>query len=1349
MVRKGYLKSPSGINLLQQCKTTIGKGNCDVVIEDNSIDQQHAIIEYSINEDCFVLHDLNSAQGTYVNDCRVQNAAVRLAPGDVIRFGYTGKPYELQIDDASTMTKYLPVQQRPSWDSPIQIVVSSPRSERSSTLPLINLTSSAAMMTPQKSSCVYPHPPLHCRSYGPDATPQVSGHGTISFSNIDHKKSSQEDWLSSSNSNAEHIVREKETKIIQMGDEINRLALFEQESKRKDSTISCLREDLAHLQERLANEKQLTSTQVFQKLQAVEKEICSRRNEVAVLRQQLDATNTCLNSSPTLTAKLTDSEKKVHTLRQELDKSKREYGMSQGLVQSLQKEIQTKESVFNKMKAELDHLKKEFKKKDVQLSSMSSKFTRITEDRTKDDMIEALKKETKDLKIKLKTLESRATDQVGLLQTYKEEIVRFKSKTDEAANEKKHLITEHDDLKQKYYELQRKERILRVDLEQSQSRLDRFRMRILHTVYAAPGLNAPDDLQSTDDNVLVNDIKKLIAFRSDLKDQVHSLQNEMKALQSFKGDIDSSKETCTNALEDIIKHLSEKGHHSRVLKNQADLLSSLSLTDDNVSWIYKSFVTFLNCEIQWVSVLDEALQKAGYDISITDQNPSVYVNDLHRALDAEKEAHKNAMASYKDLESQHHKELQSNINKLLIEHEEKLNAEIERVRMEEKALYEESLKNAANVEEEKCFKALNEEREKIRSANLGIEQLQKLLLEKQSREGELESMIQQARENIEKHKNKEQMLQEELAELQRNFKLEMLSKTENFEQMKKNYETDIKQYKEEIHQHSITIVSMEKQVQALTKQYQDSENQLKNYLEKIKEAERRRNPTPPPQQMVDPDLAQQIQFLKSELLHANHEINMQQSTITALRRDLTGAQARISDMTGELSESQKRELEYNRNLCKNQETELNSIRQKLLKMSGLVDSQKDQIEKLHKELKEKDTLTLKQRTEAVEQKDNVKDLQHQLEQEKSKSDKQTQAKSTEGKITLELSSVGAQCRGDRHEEIIFRQREALAELRARIKALEQIRPPLPSQEQALQQVILLKKELAEIRAKQAIEEDRHFQAQMSLDKEVVDSHQQLRSATTQASIERTSREQLQNSLESSEKNYFDLLNSVSSLLGVNSLQGAGSMQHLPPDEREKLSQSRRMDCNQITSSVKSVIQQLDRKEQLLQGYEKDLGKLREAESFASHKSSRVEVLSRQLMEKAEEIDHLREALSQTNESLEIERRLNKSIKQRQTFYLENLDYRRPPPQGKSTYTSEFDSTKREMTKKKRNDKVKRKQYEINVLKQRVLGNERELCDTTARLINMGRSSQPGSSDEISNIYRLREKSREEDLLSET
>lgn len=53
-----------------------------------NVERQHAIIEYDEAQGCFVVQDLNSAHGTYINDCRVQNAAVRLAPGDVVRFGY-------------------------------------------------------------------------------------------------------------------------------------------------------------------------------------------------------------------------------------------------------------------------------------------------------------------------------------------------------------------------------------------------------------------------------------------------------------------------------------------------------------------------------------------------------------------------------------------------------------------------------------------------------------------------------------------------------------------------------------------------------------------------------------------------------------------------------------------------------------------------------------------------------------------------------------------------------------------------------------------------------------------------------------------------------------------------------------------------------------------------------------------------------------------------------------------------------------------------------------------------------------------------------------------------------------
>jgi len=39
-------------------------------------------------------------------------------------------------------------------------------------------------------------------------------------------------------------------------------------------------------------------------------------------------------------------------------------------------------------------------------------------------------------------------------------------------------------------------------------------------------------------------------------------------------------------------------------------------------------------------------------------------------------------------------------------------------------------------------------------------------------------------------------------------------------------------------------------------------------------------------------------------------------------------------------------------------------------------------------------------------------------------------------MTAELAVVGSQCRGERHEQVIARQRDALVELRAKIRVLE-------------------------------------------------------------------------------------------------------------------------------------------------------------------------------------------------------------------------------------------------------------------------------------------------------------------------
>lgn len=66
--------------------TTVGKReNNDIALADKTVSRNHLEIEY--NSDSFLLRDLNSTNGTYINGTKVKEAY--LAPGDIIKIGNT------------------------------------------------------------------------------------------------------------------------------------------------------------------------------------------------------------------------------------------------------------------------------------------------------------------------------------------------------------------------------------------------------------------------------------------------------------------------------------------------------------------------------------------------------------------------------------------------------------------------------------------------------------------------------------------------------------------------------------------------------------------------------------------------------------------------------------------------------------------------------------------------------------------------------------------------------------------------------------------------------------------------------------------------------------------------------------------------------------------------------------------------------------------------------------------------------------------------------------------------------------------------------------------------------------
>ncbi|NXJ83251.1 FHAD1 protein, partial [Trogon melanurus] len=99
---RAFLKSSEGCFQLNPKTTTIGRHEgSDIVLQSAGVADRHAALEFSSSDNSFILQDFNTPQGTFINGCQVQNAAVRVRPGDILHFGAGGASFELVVDGAA------------------------------------------------------------------------------------------------------------------------------------------------------------------------------------------------------------------------------------------------------------------------------------------------------------------------------------------------------------------------------------------------------------------------------------------------------------------------------------------------------------------------------------------------------------------------------------------------------------------------------------------------------------------------------------------------------------------------------------------------------------------------------------------------------------------------------------------------------------------------------------------------------------------------------------------------------------------------------------------------------------------------------------------------------------------------------------------------------------------------------------------------------------------------------------------------------------------------------------------------------------------------------------------------
>uniref|UniRef100_A0A8D2BBY9 Forkhead associated phosphopeptide binding domain 1 n=1 Tax=Sciurus vulgaris TaxID=55149 RepID=A0A8D2BBY9_SCIVU len=1364
---KAYLKSAEGFFVLNK-STTIGKHeDSDLVLESADIDNHHALIEFSEAEGGFVLQDFNSRNGTFVNECHIQNVAVKLIPGDILRFGSVGLTYELVVENPPPVFPWArgpTAWPRPQPTQAAQQPIEAPP-------PPLNLFYQGIRPVPLQRSWSQGFPRTSMVPPAPHQRPVSasgkmfsfvvdSGHKTpiikqVWTGSMDMPESSMPEGIPGAVPPAEiymepdMVPQDKDEIILMLGREISRLADFEIESKYKDAVIANLQNEVAELSQRLL---EITTCRqgdrgTAQKAEGMEEGMDDKQKEIQSLKQQISALQKGYNQM--LCRTLSERNSEITSLKNEGETLKRDNSVTAGMVTSLQKDILARNEQVQQLKEEVDQLKRQNKEKEFQLEALNARCSALNEELKKEgsqkEHREAQEKELKHCKSQIQDMEKEMKKlREELRKNCSEQSMIYKTLREKSKVEEKL----QEDSRRKLLQLQEmgnRENLIKVNLERAVGQLEQFRSQVIKATY---GQAKPCQDKAITDQQLIEKITQVTEDNINFQQKKWSLQKESHSKQ---------EETAKNmeklkAALDSCQACMKMSCCSSDLKREVDLLQHLQMSPP-VLGLQKVTLDILSHSLSWLEETEQLLRDLGIQLSGSDKdqdqqlsgNPPVSaarkaagasgrkgeaerrdagargeaesqnqaadggeggkaledevaqeksrakealqeeqrrVQELESRLARQKETLEERIAQEKSRSMEALEEKESRVQELegrLARQKEVLESSIAQEKRKAKEALESERRKAQDLENhltqqkeisensityeiQKAKEALEKERRKVQDLENRLTKQKEEIELKGQKENTLNSKLSDALamvEEAQQTKRAESLraeslalkLNETLAELETaKTKLIMMeeqiilqqltvkSLQDQRESQKHGFEEEIMEYKEQIKQHSHTIVSLEERLQRVTQHHKQIEEEIASLkdnspAEKVEMLEG--PPVAPPLENGTREMA--CDHLIDDLLAAQKEILSQQEVIMRLRKDLNEAHGRMSDLRGELSEKQKRELERNMALVQQQSRELCTLKAKLAQMSGLV-------EKKDRELK-----ALKEALRASQEKHT-----HQLSVEKEKPKSATQKCDISVQIEpmhpdafsssqeeQSFSDLGAKCRGSRHEEVIQRQKKALSELRARIKELEKacssnhkdhlnesfLELKTLRMEKNIQKIILDTKPILSTPSRMEIQAD------------------SLSNSDSSSTMEKSEKTDVTEALELSERLYLDMSRTLGSLMNIKDMSGLVSMKHLSPKEREKVNQLRQRDLDLVFDKITQLKTRLQRKEELLKGYEQDVERLRQSKVSVQMYQSQVAKLEDDIHKETEEKALLKEALERTEHQLHQEKRISRAFRQ--------------------------------------------------------------------------------------------------------
>ncbi|BFZ23626.1 hypothetical protein BsWGS_26664 [Bradybaena similaris] len=1307
MVR-GHLKGADGTVFPLRHITTIGQGNSDNVIKLPGVDNEHCKIDYSEQDGCYVLQDLNTTQGTYVNEVRVQNAAVRLAPGDLIRFGYNGQTFELVVQ-SDTQVSIPPVSQKPPVWHQVPALLSD-------TDPFANYTSSGMHSLPHITSTTslpqtittwsqyqtcqplpIPRPPVNSR-------PLSAGAARRNVQNlpVGPAGSTVGGWMRPTEqplmrTSSIPDLQDKDLKISQLNQEVTKLRNIELEAMRKDTFIQQLQQEIATLQVKVFQEPSYIlggDRDMSAKLLYLETEVSVKKEEIAALKIQLDKLQG--DQSPLiLRQELGERVKEISQLRTELDRVKKDKNIISGLVTQMQRDLSNKDSTISRLTREAEVLKKDIREKDVQLLNVKNPkdVAKAAEENSARD------KELTTLRQKFKLAENKLQEQLDIITGLRAELDRSKSEILSERENQRKISSDLDSMRAQLQDVQRTERVVRVDLEQTQQKNERFRSRVIQLIFSTPAVKTPDKELSDDD--LIGNLKQLVDDRAKLLSRIEELEANVTAAKSGKEELLNDAKKLREAFESSAKRLKENGRLCGSLKEEIIFVQSLC-ADEDLTWIRGLFCELLTAELDWENLIEQSLEKCGVKVAISNENPGQHIQMLFSKWELALAEVESLQAQIRLLEEEHKAHLELKLKVLTTEMENKIQDAVEKTKLKGDQDLNTAIDEIRASEKAKRKRHVEAERRKTEEAESLLAQLRTSFEEHQQETKVRLEEASQAVQAMETMKVAENILKEQMNKIQQQLVDQTVEFTSSKEEMMNKFKNEQASYEEQIKQHSVTICTMEDKLSKLVKEKKSISDQLTKLKSK---------PAVPPKVIVQRPreeivaLEQVLNALRHENAVLKKEIVDSQNITMALRRDLAGAAARLSDISGEMNESQKQEMERNRELLGQKAAELTDLRQQMVKLSQIIDSQKKEIQRLQGELSKEKTLSNKYKHRLEGNSGHVEKLEKELQREKEEQKRQLELLETEGRITSDLTSLGAQCRGERHEQVIARQREALIELRSRVKTLEQSRPPVYTEDQALQKIMHLQRELAELRTNQALADNVYIQENSALDKQIGRARGFIGSSNAEAEMERSAHRETMDALDCSEASYLSLCRCLADTLHIEDIEGLSSLAHIPKDERERLVEVRKKACQLFATRIEALQERLARKDTLLEDYESQLAKLKATLVLEERRAHEVDNLKNNVRSRAEESEYLRETLNRTRDRLNQEKRLNNLIKDRKVIVNDSTRH------NVGHHHCKVEDPKDVVKKKQESELLKRKNYEIKKLKKELCDTERELHET--------------------------------------